>query len=117
MKNEQYDDLFGDISLDFIELTKEKNPEKFEKLVMNELYTDLLINQPFKNQKGHLTQVFGYIPKYTYLLLHLERMSEYERCAHIKKALSIFLIEVFNISQEKIDKFIQISINDLKTKI
>lgn len=117
MKDKLYDDLFGEMSLDFVKLIKQQNPEKYEKAVMNEIYTDLLINQPFKHQKEHLQQVFAYISKYSFLLLHLERMQEFERCANIKKALVIFLIETFNVKEEKLLKFIEISINDLKTKI
>lgn len=117
MTKEDYDKLFGDMSFDFLSLTKQQNPVKFEKLVMNEIYSDQLINQPFKHQKEHLQQVFAYIPKYSFLLLHLERMQEFERCANIKKALVIFLIETFNVKEEKLLKFIEISINDLKTKI
>lgn len=112
MTKEDYDKLFGDMSFDFLSLTKQQNPVKFEKLVMNEIYSDQLIldRDPSKAK----THVFPYITKYNYLLFHLEEMEQYERCAVIKKTVILLLTTQFNIKEEQILKYLESSMIDLK---
>ncbi len=115
MTKEEFNKLFGKMSFEFLNLIKHNDPAKFEKLVMDEIFSDQLIlsRDPAKTK----VQVFPYITKYNFLILHLENMQEFERCATIKKTLLVFLINQFNIKEELILSYLESSMIDLKKQL